>query len=137
MVILFDGVCNMCNGLVHFVIKRDKKNIFQFASLQSSYGKALIEHFNLNGKGLDTVLVYDGKKVLTRSDATLAIVTSLKGIWVTFVVFRIMPRFIRNSIYNFMAKRRYAFFGKRDNCMVPTDDIKNRFLDETQFSTTL
>ena len=134
MVILFDGVCNLCNGLVIFVIKRDKKNRFQFASLQSTYGTGFLKHFQLTDKGLDTVLLYDGQHVLGRSDATIHILTTLGGIWKTAAVFIIVPRFIRNGIYNFLAKRRYKLFGKRDSCMMPTPELKAKFLDEVQFS---
>lgn len=134
MVILFDGVCNLCNGFVGFIIKRDKKNIFKFASLQSPYGKGLIEHFNIKGNGLDTVLLYDGQKVFTRSDASLKIITSLGGVWRLLIVFKAIPAFIRNAFYNFITRRRYRFFGKTENCIVPSKEIKNRFIDDEQFS---
>jgi predicted DCC family thiol-disulfide oxidoreductase YuxK len=134
MVILFDGVCNLCNGMVKFVIKRDKKHLFQFASLQSTYGRGLLEHFKLTEKGMDTILLYDGRQVLTRTDATLTILNKLGGIWKLFNVFKIVPRFIRNFVYNTIAANRYRLFGKSENCMVPTPEIKNRFIDEKVFS---
>jgi len=133
MVILFDGVCNLCNGFVKFIIKRDKKGIFKFAALQSAYGKGLIEHFKIAGNGLDTVLLYDGKQVFTRSDASIKILCLLGGIWSASLVFVALPRFMRNGIYNFIAKKRYKLFGKQENCMVPTDEIKSRFLNDTRF----
>jgi len=134
MVILFDGVCNMCNTFVQFVIKRDKKKQFQFASLQSNYGSELLKRFGLQGKGFDTVLLYSDKNILTRSDATITILSSLGGIWKAAIIFKFLPGFIRNGLYNFMAKRRYKLFGKRDTCMVPTEDIKSRFLDDAHFT---
>ncbi len=134
MVILFDGVCNMCNSFVQFVIKRDKKSIFKFASLQSVYGQGLQAHFKLTEQGMDTVLLYDGMQVLTRTDASLTILSSLGGAWKMMVVFKIVPRFIRNFIYNILAKNRYKLFGKQENCLIPSPEIRERFLDETQFS---
>lgn len=133
MVILFDGVCNLCNSFVQFVIKRDKKGLFQFAPLQSAYGSVFLKHFNLTEKGPGTVLLYDSKNVISRSDATIRILSSLGGIWKAAIIFNIIPGFIRNSMYNFMAKRRYSFFGKRDSCMTPDNEIKSRFLDEQPF----
>jgi predicted DCC family thiol-disulfide oxidoreductase YuxK len=133
MVILFDGVCNMCNWFVQFIIKRDKKNIFQFASLQSNYGTSFLKHFGLTDKGLDTVMVYDGKELITQSDATIRILTSLGSIWKAAIIFKIVPHFIRNRIYTLLAKRRYSLFGKRDSCMVPDEKIKGKFLDEQSF----
>lgn len=133
MVILFDGVCNLCNTFVQFVIKRDKQKQFQFASLQSAYGKELLKCFALNATEFDTVLLYADKNILTRSDATLTILSSLGGIWKAAIVFKLIPRFIRNGIYNFLAKRRYSLFGKRDTCMTPEKDISDRFLDNTVF----
>lgn len=134
MVILFDGVCNLCNGFVSFIIKRDRKDTFRFAALQSSYGKGFLQHFQIANNGLDTVLLYDGKNIIARSDATIRILSSLGGIWKAAVILNIIPGFIRNSIYNYLAKRRYSLFGKRDSCMVPNTEIKNRFLDEKAFN---
>jgi predicted DCC family thiol-disulfide oxidoreductase YuxK len=133
MVILFDGVCNLCNGFVQFVLKRDKNKTFQFASLQSKYGTDLSLHFNLPTVNFDTVVLYDGEKILTKSDAILKITSSLKGIWKATVVFMIVPRFIRNWVYRLVAKNRYKIFGKKDKCMVPDWDVKDRFLDNETF----
>jgi predicted DCC family thiol-disulfide oxidoreductase YuxK len=135
MVILFDGVCNMCNAFVRFVIKRDKHKIYQFASLQSKYGTALLTHFNLSSENLKTVILFDGERIFTRSDASIKVISSLGGIWKTVLVFKIVPRFIRNGIYNLLAKNRYAIFGKSDQCSVPTEDVKDRFLDDAVFTT--
>ncbi len=133
MVILFDGVCNLCNSFVQFVLKRDKKQTFQFASLQSTYGTALSTHFNLPTTRPETIVLYDKQKILTESDAVIKIVTSFGGIWKGIFVFIIIPRFIRNGFYRMVAKNRYKLFGKRDRCMVPTEDIKGRFLDNVSF----
>lgn len=133
MVIVFDGVCNLCNGFVQFVIKRDRKKLFKFASLQSVYGQGLMQHFKLNPQVFDTVLLYDGTNVFTRTDATIAILGSLGGIWKVFTLCKVLPRPIRNSLYNFIAKRRYKLFGKSETCMVPTPELRDRFVDELQF----
>ncbi len=135
MVILFDGVCNMCNSFVRFIIKRDKNKVFQFASLQSKYGMALSAHFNVSSDNLKTVILFDGEKILMQSDASIEILSSLNGIWKAALIFKIIPSFIRNGIYNLLAKNRYALFGKKDQCSVPTDDVKDRFLDEAIFTT--
>jgi predicted DCC family thiol-disulfide oxidoreductase YuxK len=134
MVILFDGVCNMCNGFVKFVIKQDKKNVFQFASLQSKYGKGLLEQYHFNSVEYDTVILLDGKTIYTRSDATLRILNTLGGFWKVSAAFRIIPGFIRNPIYDLLARNRYKLFGKRETCMVPTPELKAKFLDETDFT---
>jgi predicted DCC family thiol-disulfide oxidoreductase YuxK len=134
MVILFDGVCNMCNTFVQFVIKSDKNKQFQFASLQSPYGKELAKYFALDTAKFDTVLLYSDKNILTRSDATITILSSLGGIWKVAIIFKFLPGFIRDGVYNFLAKRRYKLFGKRDTCMIPNKDISNRFLDNKVFT---
>ncbi len=133
MVILFDGVCNLCNGFVQFVLKRDKHKIFQFASLQSEYGTGLSVHFNLPTVKPETIVLFDGKKILTESDAVLKIAGSLNGIWKTTVIFKLVPRFIRNWIYRLVARNRYKVFGKRDQCMIPEGNVKERFLDNIEF----
>ncbi len=134
MVILFDGVCNLCNGFVQFVLKRDKNKVFQFASLQSNYGKELSAHFNLSSDNLKTVILFDGENILMQSDAGIKIISSFGGVWKLILVFKIIPRFIRNGIYNLLAKNRYTLFGKKDQCMIPTENMKDRFLDNTVFS---
>ena len=134
MVILFDGVCNLCNGFVQFVLKRDKKKTFQFASLQSKYGTWLSAHINLPIAKPETIVLFDGQKILTESDAVIKIVTSLSGIWKISIVLTIVPRFMRNWFYRLIARNRYKIFGKRDQCMVPSENTKDRFLDEASFT---
>ena len=134
MVILFDGVCNLCNGFVQFVLKRDKKKTFQFASLQSKYGTGLSAHINLPIAKPETIVLFDGQKILTESDAVIKIVTSLSGIWKISIVLTIVPRFMRNWFYRLIARNRYKIFGKRDQCMVPSENTKDRFLDEASFT---
>jgi predicted DCC family thiol-disulfide oxidoreductase YuxK len=128
-VILFDGVCNLCNGLVNWIIDHDKKAVFKFSSLQSAYGLRMIEKFGIKGEYLSTVVLVDDDKAWLRSDAVLLILKHLGGIWAAAYGFIIVPAFIRNFIYNIVARNRYRWFGKRDTCRVPTPELKNRFLE--------
>lgn len=129
VVILFDGVCNLCNGFVQFIIKRDQAKKFRFASLQSDFGKAQLIRFGLNPNMLHSVIVIQGDKCLERSDAVLFIASQLGGPWKIFSIAKIISRALRDAFYNLIAKRRYTIFGKQDNCMIPTPELKERFLD--------
>ena len=129
VVILFDGVCNLCNGFVQFIIKRDQAKKFRFASLQSDFGKAQLIRFGLNPNMLHSVIVIQDDKCLERSDAVLFIARQLGGPWKIFSIAKIIPRALRDLLYNLIAKRRYTIFGKQDNCMIPTPELKERFLD--------
>jgi len=133
MVILFDGVCNLCNRFVQFALKRDKNKTFQFASLQSEYGTGLLTHFNLRLANFDSVVLYDGQKILTQSDAVIRVISSLNGIWKCAIILKLIPGFIRNAIYRLMARNRYRLFGKREQCMIPNEDVKDRFVDNDKF----
>ena len=133
MVILFDGVCNLCNGFVQLILKKDKYRVFQFASLQSKYGIQLSAHFNLPVANPETIVLYDGKKILTESDAVIKIFSSLGGIWKIIVVLKVISPTARNLAYRFIAKNRYKLFGKKDSCMVPDWDVKDRFADNETF----
>lgn len=128
-VILFDGVCNLCNSSVNWIIDRDLKNQFQFSALQSAYGKTVVEKFQLHDDFMDTVLLVEGDKVLQRSDAALQILRSLGGIYSLAVVFYIVPAFIRNAVYNWVARNRYRWFGKQETCRVPTPELQEKFLE--------
>jgi len=128
-IILFDGVCNLCNGAVQFVIKRDKRNQFLFASLQSEEGKKILrEHHLPTNKLYSFILVEDGK-VYDRSTAALKVVKKLDGFWHFFYGFIIVPKFIRDGVYNFIAKNRYQWFDKKNECMIPTPELKAKFLN--------
>lgn len=128
-VILFDGVCNLCNGYVNWLIDHDKNNLFKFASLQSNAGKKLVTQLGLEGNYLDTIVLYDNGKGYTHSTAVLKISKQLNGIYSLAVIFFIVPAFIRNIVYNMVARNRYKWFGKRDTCRIPTPELKDRFLD--------
>ena len=126
--ILFDGVCNLCNSSVLFIIKRDSKEVFKFASLQSELGKALLEEFKLPATELNSVLLIDKGKFYNKSDAALNIARHLHGLWPMLYGFKIIPLFIRNGVYDWIAKNRYRWFGKKDACMIPTPELKSRFI---------
>ncbi|CAN5254481.1 thiol-disulfide oxidoreductase DCC family protein [soil metagenome] len=125
-IILFDGVCNFCNGSVNFIIERDKQNYFKFAPLQSEIGQKYIEKFSLNE--IDSVVLIENEAVLTHSTAALKIARRLGGIWACFYIFIVVPKFIRDFFYKIFAKFRYKLFGKQDACMMPTPEIRSRFL---------
>jgi predicted DCC family thiol-disulfide oxidoreductase YuxK len=127
-IILFDGVCNLCNHSVQFIIKHDKKGKFRFASLQSNFGKAQISKYQIDPNKTNSVIFIKGEKVFTRSSAALKIVKDLNGLWPILYIFIFIPPFIRNFIYDFIAKNRYKWFGKKESCMVPLPELKSKFL---------
>lgn len=127
-IILFDGICNFCNSSVNFIMERDTKNRFKFASLQSETGKDLLNHFGLDSKDLKTIILIENGKYYSKTTAALRITKQLKGFWKLFYIFIIIPSFIRNIAYNIIAKYRYVWFGKRDACRIPTQEEKEKFL---------
>ena len=127
-IVLFDGVCNLCNGLVRFIIKRDRFGKFKFASLQSDTGQQLLMRFGLAKNEFESFVFIQGDKYYLKSAAALKVLKELGGIWKAFYVFIFIPRPIRDFMYNLIAKSRYKIFGKRDVCMVPTPELQERFL---------
>jgi len=128
--ILFDGVCNLCNASVLYVIKRDKKNVFVFAPLQSDIGKQIIQEYHLDAAKTDSILLYSETHGLsTKSSAALQIVKYLGFPNNLMSIFFIIPPFIRNWVYDYVAKNRYKWYGKKDQCMVPTSELKAKFLE--------
>lgn len=127
-IIFFDGVCNLCNSSVQFVIKRDKEGTFRFASLQSGAGQEALQQFHLSQNDFNSFLLYEQGKLYTRSTAALRVLSQLKG-WKWAGAFKYVPPFIRNAVYNLIARNRYKWFGKKDECMIPTPELKSRFLD--------
>ena len=128
-VILFDGVCNFCNGWVNFLIKQDKKKVFRFAALQSAAGQQLLEKYGLQKEQFDSFFYIENEKVYKASSAGLKLNKKLPFYWQWMQVFWIVPKFMRDRLYNLIAKNRYKWFGKKDVCMVPTPELSNRFLD--------
>lgn len=129
-VILFDGVCNFCNGAVSFVIKRDKKSVLKFAALQSKAARKLLTGQHLRVNKFHSIVLIENNRIYTRSTAVLKICRYLDNLWPLMYGFIIVPTFLRDHIYHWVSKNRYRWFGKRDECMNPTDDIRARFLNE-------
>ena len=127
-VILFDGICNFCNNAVNFVIKRDKKRRVVFATLQSETGQKLLQQYNLPLNDMESFVFIENGKASTQSTAALKVCRYLKGLWPLCYGFIIIPKFFRDGIYNWIAKNRYKWFGVRQECMIPTPDVKERFL---------
>ncbi len=128
-IILFDGVCNLCNSSVQFVLKHDDDKIFRFASLQSEAGQALLKEFNLPQTGFNSFVLIKEDKIFLKSTAALMVASQLKGLVKFLYGFIIVPPFIRNAVYNVIAKNRYKWFGKQESCMMPTPDLQSRFLN--------
>lgn len=126
--ILFDGVCNLCTGSVQFVLKRDKEKKFTFASLQSTTGQKLLAQFNLPKNTFNSFILYQDGRMYTRSTAALKLFQQLRG-WKWVKIFWAVPKFIRDGVYNLIAKNRYKWFGKKEECWLPTPELKARFLD--------
>jgi len=127
-VILFDGVCNLCSGSVQFILKRDKEKKFLFASLQSAYGQKLLQQFNLPADNFNSFILYQDGKVFIKSTGALKLFSQLKN-WGWVKIFWIIPKFLRDAVYNLIAKNRYKWFGKKEECWLPTPDLKARFLE--------
>lgn len=127
-ILLFDGVCNLCNGTVQWVIEHDPGAKFRFASLQSETGQQLLQAHHLPTGELNTVVLVDGGKAYTRSDVPLRIVGKLGGLWPILQAFYIVPRPLRNAVYDWIARNRYRWFGKKEACWLPTPELKERFL---------
>lgn len=127
-VILFDGVCNFCNGAVNFTLKRNKKKDILFAPLQSEQGQVLLKQYNLPVKEMESFVFIENGKAYQRSTAALKVCRHLNWFWPLCYGLIIVPKFIRDGIYNWIAKNRYKWFGQKDSCMIPTPEIKARFL---------
>lgn len=127
-VIFFDGFCNLCNASVNFIIKRDKNAYFRFSSLQGSYASEALPKEYIDTDNLPSLILMD-KKVRIKSTAALTIAKNLRGLWPLLYVFMIIPAFLRHFIYDLVAKNRYKWFGKKEECMIPTPELKDRFID--------
>ncbi|RLZ07545.1 thiol-disulfide oxidoreductase DCC family protein [Faecalibacter macacae] len=128
-IILFDGVCNLCNSSVQFIIERDTKNVFLFSSLQSDFGQKILKENNLNEENFDSIILIDEDKIYQKSDAALRIAKELQSPIKYFNLFLILPQFLRDFGYDLIAKNRYKFFGKQESCWIPTEELKNKFLN--------
>lgn len=128
-IILFDGVCNLCNSVVQFVIKHDKKDVFRFVALQSEKGQEILKHIGINLQHIDSIILYEpGIAYYYKSSAVIEIAKNL-GSWLSFsIIFKIIPHFLRNLIYDYVARNRYKWYGKKESCMIPTPELKEKFL---------
>lgn len=122
-IVLFDGVCNLCNSSVQFIIKRDTKDYFRFDSFQS-----YIEKGNSLPINEDSIIIIENGQFYSRSTAALRIAKRLNGLWKLLYVFIIVPPFIRNAVYDYIARNRYRWFGKQDSCMMPSSELREKFL---------
>ena len=127
-IILFDGVCNFCNAGINFIINQDRKKVFRFAALQSEAGQKLLQQYNLPKEDFDSFVLIDEDSAYQSSTAGLRLYNKLSWYWKWTQVFWIVPKFIRDGVYNIIAKNRYKWFGKKESCMVPNQEIKDRFI---------
>lgn len=128
-VILFDGVCNLCTGSVRFVIARDSRKQFRFASLQSPVAEQLLGAQGRDGDRLESVVLVVGERTYRKSTAALLIARRLDGLWPLLAALLVIPRPLRDAVYDWIGKRRYRLFGKRDVCWQPQPELAERFLD--------
>jgi predicted DCC family thiol-disulfide oxidoreductase YuxK len=128
-IILFDGVCNLCNSSVQFIIKHDKKDSFRFASLQSDLGREIVNHIGFDVTKTDSIVLYEpGKAYYTKAQAAFKIAQELSGIYRLLGLFSSLPQFITNTFYDYIAKNRYKWYGKKESCMLPSTELKDKFL---------
>lgn len=127
-IILFDGVCNLCNGSVQWLISHDPNAKLRFASLQSDFGQNILKKNNLNTLDFNSFILAEGEKIWLKSDAVLRVMRHLGGAWSWLSVLQVVPTFIRNFFYDIIAKNRYRLFGKKDECWLPTPELRARFL---------
>ena len=127
-IILFDGICNLCNGAVQFIIKHDPEKKFLFTSLQSDAGQQLLKEYKLPSENFNSFLLLQDDTILSKSTAALKVASQLKSAWKLLYIFMIVPKFIRDAVYSYIAANRYKWFGKKDDCMIPTPELQTRFL---------
>ncbi len=128
-IILFDGVCNLCDASVHYVIKNDKNDLFRFVALQSDLGQAILKHIGINPIHIDSIILYEPEVAYYyKSSAALEIAKGLNGIFTLATLFQIVPTGVRDFIYDFVAKNRYKWYGKKEVCLVPNEEVVSKFL---------
>lgn len=129
-IILFDGVCNLCEASVQYVIKHDKKDIFRFVALQSDLGQKILNHIGINPAHIDSIVLYQpGVAYFYKSTAAIEIAKGLSGIFSVASVFRILPSGLRDTIYDYVATNRYKWYGKKESCLLPTTELMSKFLE--------
>lgn len=129
-IVLFDGVCNLCNKAVTFIIEHDKNDQFRFAALQSDVGKELLASHEIDPEAIDSIILIKNKKAFIKASAALRIAKDLDGPISSLYIFIILPKFLTNYIYDFIARNRYNWFGRKNHCMIPTPRLKAKFIDQ-------
>jgi predicted DCC family thiol-disulfide oxidoreductase YuxK len=128
-IILFDGVCNLCDATVQFLIKRDKKDIFRFVAIQSETGQQIIKHIGIDTSKTDSIILYEpGNAYYYKAEAALKIARELGGVYSLLSVFLLLPKRFSNVVYDYVARNRYKWYGKKNECMIPTPAMKSKFL---------
>ncbi|MFH6942478.1 thiol-disulfide oxidoreductase DCC family protein [Flavobacterium sp. FlaQc-50] len=128
-IILFDGICNLCNSAVQYIIKHDTKDIFRFVALQSELGISICKHLGVSFSKMDSIILYNpGVSYFYKSSAAIEIAKNFGGFWKLISIFRIIPIFMSDYIYDYIAKNRYNWYGKKESCMIPSPEIKAKFL---------
>ncbi|GGA72062.1 thiol-disulfide oxidoreductase [Flavobacterium palustre] len=128
-IILFDGVCNLCDSAVQFIIERDKKDVFRFVALQSDLGKEICHYIGVNPKITDSIILYEpGIAYYYKSQAALQIASELGSFYSLLTVFKILPQKINDAFYDYIAKNRYRWYGKKEHCMIPSPELKSKFI---------
>ncbi len=130
-VLLFDGVCNLCTWSVQFILRHERQGEVTFASLQSQAAKTILKDFDRESEEIESVIYIKHGRIYDRSNAALEVIKEFGPIWRLLLVFKVLPRPLRDALYDLIAKYRYKIFGKRDVCYVPERDISHRFLDST------
>ena len=129
-IILFDGLCNLCDASVQFISKRDKKDIFRFVSLQSDLGQELLQQLPISKQKIDSIILYESDKAYYyKSEAVFEIVKSIGGFFYCLLIFKWLPTAVTNTIYDYVARNRYRWWGKKDHCLIPTKGLQSKFLE--------
>jgi predicted DCC family thiol-disulfide oxidoreductase YuxK len=129
-IILFDGVCNLCNASVQYVIKHDKKDIFRFVALQSELGQKMVKHIGIDVTKIDSFVLYEpGIAYYLKAEAAFKIAATLNRLYPFLYIFTVFPKSLTNIVYNYIAKNRYKWYGKKDSCMIPKPELKAKFLE--------
>ncbi|ESU18756.1 hypothetical protein FCR2A7T_21590 [Flavobacterium cauense R2A-7] len=129
-IILFDGVCNLCDATVQELIRKDKNDVFRFAALQSQTGKEIVNYIGIDTSKTDSIILYEpGKAYHIKAEAAIEIAKNIGGIYFLLGVFSVFPNWMKNSVYDFVARNRYKWYGKKESCMMPTPELKAKFLE--------
>lgn len=128
-IILFDGVCNLCDNTVQFIIKKDKKDLFRFVAIQSDLGQDIINYIGVDTSKTDSILLYEpGEAYYYKAEAAIKIAKALGGIYSLMGMFSVLPKSLSNAVYDYVARNRYKWYGRKEECMIPTPEMKAKFL---------